>query len=163
MLEICNESDNNAQPLLCGEGYGVYTNTGEMTYRFTVPGMMGPVGWGRNVSCRSGLEGKLPDGRVFLWDAFHVDVVRLTQSVHLTFVEGASPLWVFMAARLEETMGACTQIPGPFILLSVTFPPLYSVPYTLKDAVFGRLHEHVPGVKLAELLPIMLSSISPSS
>jgi hypothetical protein len=162
MQQVPTSGDSYPYAATQADGCGVYPNTPEMRFRFIVPGMPSPAGWGKDVTCRRDVRSILSDGRAFSWDAFFMDAVHLPQPVHLTLIEGASPLLIFMAARLEEVVEQCTVTYGPFLLLSVSTPSLHTVPYVLRDVVFGRLQEHLYNVKLAELLPAMLFSISNS-
>ena len=157
MQQVRTACDKNANTSPAREYDGLYPDPPEVTHRLFVPGLACPAGWGRGLSIRAGVISAVRGTR-FTWDSFYMRELILPQPVHLMLIEGASPLWMFMASRLDAIGGSSTD--GPFLLVHTTAPPIYTVPYSLKDVVFGKMLERVDDAKIVDILPAMLSSIS---
>ena len=153
MLSAANNQDTNREPVR--ETNWVHEDPPNINFRILVPGMSCPAGWAKEINVSTDRRSALPDGREFEWAAFAIPELRISQPVHIMFIEGGSPGWVFLGVKLQR-LGTEELLPGPYILLKLDAPAIHTTPYILKNVVLGRPSAVPDGAKLVDLLPVMV-------
>lgn len=142
-------------------GHWVHEDPHNVMARITVPGMACPIGWVNGLVVVPGIESPLPNGETLPWDYIHVEELRLSHPSHMAIIEGVATTWLFMGGHIEGVgeEHAGINVQGPLMLLRMDPPPLYAVPYTLKDVVFGRPGKIPEGLKMPDVLSSMLYTL----
>lgn len=137
----------------------VHEDPSGVAYRVAVPGMMCPIGWGTDISMRTGLTSEAKKGVIVEWDAIHLPTFRFSHPAHLMLIEGVVSTWLFLGARILDLKDPKAVLQGPFILLRANYTHLSTVPFTASGVVLGRPLQIPKGVKLPELAQGMLFTL----
>ena len=151
------ESHPNTRAGVPSTAQRLYEDPPNVTHRFIAPNLPNLVGWGNHVCFGKDLQGEAPDGP-FHWTPVTVETLRLSRATHLMLVEGAAPSWIFLGSRLHDIDKNCAVAQGPLVLLRASYDAMHTTPFHMQNVTFG-VPQMREGLKLAQILPIMISAI----